>query len=205
MGIITISRQFGAGGKTVGRIVAERLSYRFVDEEIIEEVANMAKVPLKWARAIENEAGGSLLKFISGLTPSRKSLIDRCMENHCGYLDEPTYVEFIHRVIKQIADEGNAVIIGRGGQYVLQGYENACHILLVADKPHRVAFMERQYHLSTELAAEVVEKMSRRRANLYKKFGKKDWDHPHLYHLVLNMSRLDVETAATLVINTASR
>ena len=88
MGIITISRQFGAGGKTIGRIVAEKLGYQLIDDEIIENVAKLAKVPLKWAQAIENEAGGTLLKFISGLKPSRKSLVDRCMEDRCGYLDE---------------------------------------------------------------------------------------------------------------------
>ncbi len=204
MGIVTISRQFGAGGKTIGKIVAEKLKYQLIDDEIIENVAKMAKVPLKWAQAIENEAGGTLLKFISGLKPSRKSLIDRCMEDHCGYLDEPTYVELVYKVIERIADEGNSVIIGRGGQYVLQGNKDAWHILLVADKPDRVAFMEKHYNLSTELATEVVDKMSKRRVNIYKKFGKTDYDQPYLYHLVLNMSRIDLQKATELVVNLIS-
>lgn len=204
MGIITISRQFGAGGKTIGRIVAEKLGYQLIDDEIIEHVAKMAKVPLKWAQAVENEAGGTLLKFISGLKPSRKTLVDRCMEDHCGYLDEPTYVELVYKVIERIADEGNAVIIGRGGQYVLQGRKDACHVLLVADQSDRVAFMKKHYHLSTELATEVVDKMSRRRTSIFKKFGKTDYDQPHLYHLVLNMSKIDLKTATDLVLELTS-
>ena len=65
MAVITISRQFGAGGITVGEIVAEKLGYKFYDNEIIQMLAKEAKVSTHWVEALEKEAGGALQKFLS--------------------------------------------------------------------------------------------------------------------------------------------
>ena len=67
MAVITISRQFGAGGKTLGKRVAEKLGYPMIDNEIINKVAEMAKVSDDWVHSIEQEAGGKMMNFISKL------------------------------------------------------------------------------------------------------------------------------------------
>ena len=79
MSVITISRQFGAGGKTLGEMIAKQLGYTFVDDEIIQLVARKAKVSTNWVESIEKEAGGKLLKFMSGLV--RKSFVDRILSD----------------------------------------------------------------------------------------------------------------------------
>ena len=64
MAVITISRQFGAGGKTIGQKVAEALGYTFIDEDIIQIIAEKAKVSPGWVESVEKEAGGKFSKFI---------------------------------------------------------------------------------------------------------------------------------------------
>ncbi len=74
MAVITISRQFGAGGITLGESVADKLGYALYHDEIIEMIAEKAKVSEEGVAAIENIAGGRLMNFISGIVP--KSLVE---------------------------------------------------------------------------------------------------------------------------------
>lgn len=197
MAVITISRQFGAGGRTLGKIVARELGFPFLDKELIQKVAEKARVSSNWVVSIEREAGGRLLKFVSGLVS--RGLIDRVLDDERGYIDEEIYLDLLNEIIRQIAAEGDAVILGRGSQYILRDAPDAYHVLLIGNKPDRVRFMEEHYELTPARALKVVTMEDRRRANLYRKFGREDYDDPELYHLVLNMSQVHIDKACRLV------
>lgn len=111
-------------------------------------------------------------------------------------IDEERYVDLLHQIINRLADEGNTVIIGRGSQYILRDREDTYHVLLVAQKEDRIKFMEEHYDLSPKEAAMVISKQDKRRMNLYRKFGKEDYDQPHLYHLIINSSKQGLENKA---------
>jgi len=193
MAVITISRQFGAGGKTIGEMVSKKLEYLFLDDQIIQMVAVKAKVSPSYVKSIEREAGGTLLKFITSL--GRKSFVDR-ISGGGGYIDEEIYVDSLNTIITQIAKDENAVILGRGGQFILRESKDAYHVLIVADKTDRIKFMEKQYSFSTDRARQVVDRQEKRRANLYRKFGQEAYEDPDLYHLILNTSKLSLEAAS---------
>ncbi|MGD9973808.1 MAG: AAA family ATPase [Desulfatirhabdiaceae bacterium] len=197
MAVVTISRQYGAGGKSLGILLSKELGYALYDEELIQMIAQKAKVSTSWVENMEKEAGGKFSKFISGLIPS--SFMDRLLDDNKGYLDEEIYVDILQKLMRKIGDEGNSVIVGRGGQYVLRDDANAFHILMVADLEDRVQFMEQNYDLSPKQALQIVNRQDKRRMNLYRKFGKEDYDQPDLYHIVLNMSKLNLEKACALV------
>ncbi len=203
MSVLTISRQFGAGGVTFGRMISNRLGYSFFNNEILQMVARKAKVSVGWVESMEKEAGGKLQRFISGLVP--KNTIDRILDDQKGYIDEEIYVNLLNDIILKIANEGNAVILGRGGQYILKGNENTFHVLLVADKAHRVRFIEEKYGLSIKQAVKVVNIEDKKRINLYRKVGKEDYDQPSHYHLVMNMGELNMEDAVDLIFRMVQR
>ncbi len=203
MAVITISRQFGAGGRTLGRMVAEKLGYDFADNEIIAKVAEMANVSTHWVETVENEAGGRLSRFVSRMVS--RPLVDRVLKDERGYIDEEIYLDYLVLIISQIADEGNVVILGRGSQYILDDHPDAVHILLINDFENRVRFLQRNYELSREKAATWVSREDKRRRNLYQKFGKVDYDNPGLYHLVINMGRVEMEKACGLVLKLVDR
>jgi cytidylate kinase len=198
MAVITISRQFGAGGRTLGKMVADKLGYAFYDNELIQMVAEKAKVSKAWVESMEKEAGGAFQRFITGLVS--KSMVDRILSGERGYMDEEIYVDILHKVISNLAEEGNAVIIGRGGQYILQEKENVYHCLLVSDFDDRIRFMEKHYKMSYKQAHQTVTADDRRRANLYRKFGRQDYEKPGLYHVILNMSLFDLDKARSLLV-----
>lgn len=199
MAVITISRQFGAGGKTLGRMLASRLGYTLMDNEIIQMIAEKARVSEGWVQSVEKEAGGKFLKFISGVIPKR--LVDSVLDDERGYIDEEIYVDSLHKIISKIAEGDNVIIIGRCGQYILRDRPDTYHFLLIGNKDDRVRFMMRHYDLTPRQAIQAVESDDRRRINLYRKFGRKDYDQPDLYHLVLNMSKVSLEGACDTVAN----
>ena len=202
MAVITISRQYGAGGKTLGKMIAEDLDYEFADSAIVTRVAEMANVSTHWVETVENEAGGKLSRFITRMVS--KPLVDRILKDERGYIDEEIYLDYLVLIIAQIADEGNAVILGRGSQYILNDHPDAFHILMIDAFENRVRFMREHYALSDSRATRVVKGEDKRRNALFQKLGKTDYDDPFLYHLVLNMSKISLEEARKLVCNLVS-
>ena len=197
MAVITISRQFGAGGITLGKMIAEKFGYTFADTEIIKMVAEMANVSTAFVETVEKEAGGKFSKFISRAVS--RPLVDRILKDERGYIDEEIYLDYLVLIIAQMADDGDVVILGRGSQYILNDHPDAFHILLIDTFENRVRFMQKNYELSQGRATQVVKNEDKRRFNLYKKLGKTDYDNPELYHLVLNMNRMQLEKALQLV------
>ena len=196
MAVITISRKYGAGGKTIGETVAQKLDYSLFDNELIQLVAEEAKVSAEGIESLEQRSGGKFQKFISGMVP--KSIIDLVRGKKEVTLEE-VYVDVLHEIIGKIAEEGNAVIIGRGGQYILKDRENVFHVLATADREDRINFIVKKYGLSPIHAEKAVDLDDRRRENLYRKFGKDDYNNPVTYHLVLNTSKIDLATASGLI------
>ncbi len=203
MAVITISRQFGAGGKTLGKMVAKKLGYTFADDHIVEMVAEAANVSPHWVESVEKEAGSKLSRVISSMISKR--WLDRVLAGERGYIDEDIYLDYNVVIISQVAEEGDVVILGRGSQYILNDHPDSRHVLLIDEVENRVKFMMDHYDLSQKQAARVVSKEDKRRLNFYRKLGKEDFDDPSLYHLVLNMSRVDMDTASTLACKLVDR
>ncbi len=197
MAVITISRQFGAGGITLGKNIAESLGYTFADSDILQRVAKEANVSTHWVESFEKEAGSKLSRLISSMVSKR--WLDRVLADERGYLDEQIYLDYLVLIIAQFADEGDVVILGRGSQYILNDHPDAVHILLVNEFENRVNFMMDRYEISRKKAERTVVNEDRRRVSLYKRLGKSDYENPQLYHMVLNMGRLDLETASDMV------
>jgi len=199
MSVITISRQFGAGGKTLGRRLADALGYYYADEDIIDRAAVEVSVSLKGKKILETEQSDKVKIFISKLNPFGTSLMELPLSDKERYIDGFKYVELLNLIIPKIAKDGNAVIVGRGGQYILHDFDDTYHLLLIANEEDRIKFVESHYRVSREKTIKILKRMDKRRANLYSYFGKKDYNNPKLYHLILNMSLFSIDRAEKLI------
>lgn len=193
MAVITIARQFGAGGRTLGVMLAKRLNYILLDEAIIHELAKKARVTMGSVKAVERSAGG----FISRLLASAVSpgYIDRVTGKEIGYMDENVYLDTLQEVMTEFAKKDNTILLGRGGQFILKDFENAFHFLLVAEDPDRFRFMQKFYKMSDKKAKKAVSDGDARRANIYAKLHETRYDSANLYHMVFNMSRMTLDQA----------
>jgi cytidylate kinase len=203
MTVITISRQFGAGGRTLGMMVAEKLNYKFLDDTVIQELSARLKVSRESVTDIENIAGGLFSKIVS--TMLSRSYMERICGDEAGYIDENIYIEKLKEVIIDLAKQDNIILLGRGSQYILASQENTYHFLLVADMAQRIRFMQEHYKMTDSKARQAVLGGEKRRQNVYAKLGMTTYDDPLNYHMVLNMSRLTLEQAKNTIINLVSR
>jgi cytidylate kinase len=197
MAVITISRHFGAGGRTLGQQVAQRLGYLFEDDAIIQEIARKVKVTPGSVKGHERTAGSLISRMLTSVVS--RSYMERLTGENIGYMDEEVYVETLTEVIAEFAKRDNVVLLGRASQFILKDTENVFHILMVAQEPDRIKFMQDNYSLSAEKARQAVKDGDRRRRNLYAKFAKSGYDDPMLYHMCLNMSRISMDRAVDLV------
>jgi cytidylate kinase len=198
MAVITISRQFGAGAMALGKQLAEKYGYTFASREIVQGIADKAKVTTDFVRSVEKEAGTKLSRFMTRIISSR-GIVNKLLREDSGYIDEKLYLDYLVLTVVQIADEGDVVIMGRGSQYILRTHPDAYHILLVDDLENRIKRVEKREKVSTEQAARIVTNEDKRRLSLYHRLGKQDYDNPSLYHMVLNMSRLSFHNAFQMV------
>ena len=196
MAVITISRQFGAGGRTLGAKIAQRLNYLFEDDAIIQEIARKANVSKSSVVGHEQTAGSLISRILSTIVD--RGYMERLTGDKRGYIDEVIYVEALTEVITEFAKRDNVVLLGRASQYILQHTENAFHILMVAEESDRVDFLQKNYNLSPQKARQAVEQGDKRRRNLYSKFAKTGYDDPMRYHMCLNMSRISTDRAVEL-------
>lgn len=177
--IITISRETGSGGHTVGRLLAERLDYDFYDKEIVASVASKMGIDKKLILENgENMSDQDYIDMKSGLVPHYKKA-------------EVPYEEIKEaqdKVIKSIADKGNCVIVGRGADYILRGRDDIFHVFIHADMEHRVKRVQRHEGVTGQeerIQKELVQK-DRSRATYYRYFTQKEWGKVENYTLSLD-------------------
>jgi len=146
MAVITISRLFGAGGWALAARLSQRLGYNCINEDMIKEAASKLNVSSGQIQHFEKDGGSRLMWFIDMLVNTR--FIDRHISERYSYVNKESYVDVIKKIIIELYEKGNVIIIGRGGQFILKDYPNTQSILLVQEYESRVRFMMKNYELS---------------------------------------------------------
>jgi cytidylate kinase len=193
MAAITISRQFGAGGRTLGERLCDQFGFHLVDELVIDELARKAKVKGDWLTAIEKEASSTLLGLLSSMVSSGHFLKTPAAPGE--EFERQKYKDFLRRIMSAMANEGGYILLGRGSQFVLRKHPKVFRILLVAEYEDRVKFMVQRYHLSEDEAKKIIKEKENQRAAVATKIFGAEIDDPKLYHIVLNTSLIPFDRA----------
>lgn len=172
--IITIGRECGSGGRSIAQKLAGALSIPFYDRKLIEMAANETGLSEEFVQQAEEKTGSLLynLYFSSRNLP----------------LSDQVFIAQ-SKVIRQLADQGPCVIVGRCSDYVLRGRQDCVHIFIHAPAALREARVIRDYGVIESAAAAFVQKQDRRRAAYYNHFADGRWGDSRNYDLSLN-SRL---------------
>ncbi len=182
MTCITVSRQLGSQGCAVAREVANRLEYKLVWRELINQAARQAGVPEVALDTID-ELG------LLGLHPSREARL--------------AYHNAVRQIMEELASQGKVVIVGRAGQAILRERPDALHVKIIAPEGLRAERLAARKNISPEAAAAQVQASDRARRDYLRRYYQARWDDPQLYDLVLNTARLSVPQAADLVCQAA--
>lgn len=202
MAVVTIARQYGAGARMVGQMVAQRLGYQLIDKTMLDQVARRADVSVKQVQDIEKISGDWLLTFFTEAFAT--SPLIRHLPGISTEFDEQKYVLFLKKAIAEIGIRGRAVIIGRGGQFVLQDHPGAVRVYIVADEEDRIQRLMDLSGIDRSKAETVARREEKKRLTFLEKFGYGPSDNLLLYHLVINTSEVDYELAADLICRVVS-
>ena len=197
--LITISRQYGAGGSAVARLVADALSWTLVDNEFIKQVAQRAGLPPEEVANREER----VLSFMERLSLMMASSAPELFPPETGTAedrDEVMVVRMTERLVAELEDEGRAVLVGRAAPAVLGQECDAVHVKLVAPVAFRLEQACRRLSLDPKEAREVLKRTDKNRARYHREYYDRDWDDPANYDMVLNTGRLQFDGAASVIV-----
>lgn len=199
MAVITISREFASGGRIFAQNLAERLGYSVLEKELVAQVAEDLNISKGEAALFEKNRGSRLLRFLDRYTSHTvKKVVDRSY----GRLDDRSYYDVTTKLVLQVAAEGSVVILGWGGQCILETHPNTLHLRIVRNMQDRIALI-RQAHpkLDERAAQEYIEREDREKAGYIEHYFNRSVNDPHLYHMILNLSRLQETEALNLILD----
>jgi cytidylate kinase len=184
--IVTISMAPGSGGSRIGALVAERLGFDFFHNDIIKSIAQDAHMGVKVVDSVEKERLSGLQDFIS-------LLVNR------HYLHPGSYQKHLVKIIGSIAQHGRAVIVGRGGNFILPA-EQRFSVRVIASLDTRIRNVARHFNTSVaEAEKRVVRRESRRHAFVRQTFHTKIDDPAH-YDMVLNTENISLEAGVEAIV-----
>jgi cytidylate kinase len=179
MSAITISRQVGSLGDELAEALARELGWRRVCRDLINRAAVSAGVPQVALAELDE------LDFF-GLRPKAR--------------EWRAYQRQVERIIADLAEAGDVVIVGRGGQMALRGRPDVLHVRVVAPLEIRVARLQQEKGISEEAARASLEASGRARERYIRRSYGVRLDDPSLYHLTINTGRLDVPQAVQVLL-----
>ncbi|MDN3351721.1 cytidylate kinase-like family protein [Actinomadura sp. DC4] len=204
-GVVTVSATFGAAGSVIGPAVAERLGTPFVDRAIPYTVAADIGCTLEEALAHDDRSERGLGRILSGaarLPNISLGGIDSYLSDQ-GVVPAEEFLLRTEKVIREIAEHGGGVILGRASQLVLAGHPTALHVRLDGPRKRRLANVRETMELSPQEAERLLDDNDRARNAYVRHFYRADPTDPALYDLVIDSTRLAAAACADIIVTAA--
>jgi len=207
MTVITMSRQVGSGAEQVANRVCEDLGLRIFDKTLMLQVA--AEVGFSEAEVVDySENEYRVRGFFEALFSRNRMVAERTMRTRATegaevmgtvILDEARAITLIRMTINSAYDRGNILVIGRGGQAILEDKSGVLHVRIVAPVEQRIKRLQEQEKITAPQARRLIAERDRATAEYLRNFHNIDVDDPTLYHLVQNTGKLGIDKCVELI------
>ena len=182
--IITLSREYGSGGRYIGKLVAEKLGIKLYDKEFVAKLAEETGLSSEYIENNEQKRGAlETLNngYYSGLSNSDELFIKES------------------ELIKKVASENSCVIVGRCADFILKENKNVFKVFVYSNMENKIKRTTNIYGLDKNKAEKEINRINKLRANHYKYYTEKDWNNPENYDICINSDALGVERASDLI------
>lgn len=190
--IISIGRSFGAGGKTIGKTVADALGIPYYDSELMREAAKSCGLSEKYLASVDE-----------------KDVTDAALYLSAGFMN-PTHTSVRQiaanaqrEVIEKIASEGPCVIVGRRANEILKDRDNLISVFVTASLEYRTKRIMEREGLDEKTARKKVIRADKERASYFNQFGGDEWGYASTYDLCINTETFGDDKAAEMIIKLA--
>ena len=203
--VITISREVGSGGHTVGSILAEKLNVRYADKLLVESLQKQFNLTVSGIEQLKGKKKSWLADLINKIAPipSAKELGVNSKYTQEFRIDVTTEDIFKaeENILKEFAELGSCVIAGRSGFFVFKDRPNTLNVFITASKPHRIARIMKKQGLSEESAIALIDGIDQARENYTKRFAGVSRFDARNYDLVLSADGHTEEQLAEIILD----
>jgi cytidylate kinase len=196
MAVITISKEFGTESDKVASQAAQRLGYEYIGDHLIAEIAKELHVSESEAEMFRKTSQSRILRFVDRYTCS---LVQKVVDREHGCLDDKNYYETTKKLVQNVYEAGNAIILGWGGQCILRGKPNTLHIRLIKDEETKIKEVMQNRNLEHKAAKSFIEREEGDLKAYIEHYFNEDWNAAHLYDLIIDMGKTSVEKAVDLI------
>ena len=182
--VITISREYGSGGRYIGRLIADKLGIKLYDKDFIEKLAKETGFSEEYIES--NEQKRNVLDvfnsgYYAGLNNSDELFIKEA------------------ELIKEVSNKESCVIIGRCADFILKDKENVFKVFVYSNTENKIKRATKIYGLNEEKAKKEIKRIDKLRANHYKYYTEREWKDNSNYDICINSDTLGVEKSADLI------
>ena len=190
--IITISREFGSAGRTIGKQLAERLGYKYYDKELVRQVADETGFDPSYIEETgEHSAGRSSLSYVFS-TPGVPGIMKGMSASDFLWCIQ-------HNVILKLADQEPCVIVGRCADFILRDRDDVLNVFIHAPMQARAERIVRLYGESDKSPEQRLKEKDKRRRNNYKHYTGQDWGVSQNYHITLDSAAVGIDRCVDIL------
>ena len=194
--IITIGREFGSGGHLIGKKLSEKLQIPFYDKELLDRAAKDSGL---CKEIFENQDERPSSSFLYSLVMDSYSFGYSSNVMNDMPLNQKVFLAQFD-TIKQLAEEGPCVIIGRCADYALEDHENLLSVFIHADLDLRVRRISKLYDLSASKAKDRIRKNDKSRSSYYNYYTSKEWSAADSYDLTIDSGKFGINGSVDMIL-----
>lgn len=200
MAVITISKEFGTESEKVASLVAEKLGYEYIGENLVAEIAKELNISESEAAMFRQTSQSRILRFVDRYTCS---IVQKVVDREHGCLDDKNYYEVTKKLVQNVHEAGNVIILGWGGQCLLKGKPDTLHVRLIKDMDLKIKEVMQSENLNPKAARAFIDREEDDLKAYIKHYFQEDWGAAHLYDLIIDMGKTSVEKAVDLICDNA--
>jgi cytidylate kinase len=199
MAIIAVYKSFATGGREMGRLLAKKLGYQYVDKSLFQEIAEALHVSEGALESFEKSRQYRISNIFSNLFS--RSYIQRIVGYDKSVVEEKDYQNSLKKLVLGVAQEDDSVIIGRASHYFLRDKKNCFRFRLVAPMDFRLRYAVEKHAISPSQAQNVIERRDRNHAWFHRSVCGDNYDDPLLFHLTVNTGLISIEKTADIILS----
>jgi hypothetical protein len=199
--IVTLEREYGSGGNVIAEKVAAHLGWKLWDQLLTEEIACRLDCDCQTVEKHEERRDPAYYRLFKAFM--RGSFEGSLHAPRLKMVDAECVRDIVQQIVREIAESGNCVIVGRGSAYYLGSRCDAFHVFIYAPFEERVRRLKLRGKSEAE-AVELAQTVDRDRADFIQRYFKVEWPDRHRFHLMVNSSMGD-EVAAEIILNALAR
>lgn len=194
--IITISRTYGANGKGIGKKLAAELGYDFYDKDIMRIASEKTGLVEDYFKSDRSPRSSLLYSLAMGLYSGQGVPI-----HYNDSLSDDRLFEIQSEIIKEKADQGNCIFVGRCAGYILRHYDNCINVFVDCDMDVRVKKIAERMNMDPAAAKKLIQKTDKKRRVYYEYYTSRTWGNTGHFDLCINTAKVDEDGAIAMIKN----